>query len=79
MLTTLGLLSVFAGAAMVAAQETITTVDWNNDVTLSDPTLWHTVANGPCGVAEHYTLSHGADMTMKFTGGFSSEQFNANT
>ena len=64
----LGILAVLAGVASVVGQDLITAVKWDTDVIYSDPTLWHTVGNGQCGIEDHYTFTNGANVIVAFSG-----------
>lgn len=64
----LSLLTVLAGATAVVGQDLITAVKWDTDVIYSDSTLWNTVDNGQCGIADHYTFTNGASVTVAFIG-----------
>ena len=70
MLASLSLLTVLAGAALVAAQDLVTPVDWATDVTFPDPADWNSTDVGQCGIIDHYTSVPGAEMTVVFTGAF---------
>ena len=64
----LDLLTVLAWVASVVAQDLITAIKWDTDVIYSDPTLWHTVGNGQCGIEDHYTFTNGANVIVAFSG-----------
>ena len=64
----LGLLSVALSVPFVAAEDELTVVDLSQAVQFSPSSAWHSVEDGGCGNADHYTTMVGANATVQFTG-----------
>lgn len=66
----LGLLSVLAASALVAAQDSGTPIDFYTEVLYAPPSAWHSSLNDPCGAIDHYTTDPNAYLQVNFTGMF---------
>ena len=68
MLASLGLLSVLAGAALVAAEDVMTALDLQTAGIYAPARDWTASSLGSCGVSEVSTNVPGANLTVNFTG-----------